>query len=355
MSQMDKQAIILAILLMAVTIFCAIQTQTATAQVDPTIHILSNGTVTPATTPIKQNGTTYKVTANLNTTMVVERNNIVLDGQGFTIQGAGQANGQTAINMTCTGVTVKNFHIEDWQVGVLGAYDNNKIVGNEFTNNFYDIAVYGKNYEIKQNHLGYVRIQASNIHVTENEFHTRKYGSAFWISNSSNITIEANEFLFTSDTTSFISIDSNSDIQVFHNNFFSKLLESKGQSYYFGIGGISDLEPWDNGFPSGGNYWRDFSVIYGNASMIDDSGIWDTAHVISERMNLVDRYPLYNPYDIDIAPLPTPPPSQTPEVSPTPSVSEIPIWTFLLVITAGFVVTILKRKVLGRPMGSVCA
>ncbi|MBS7632419.1 right-handed parallel beta-helix repeat-containing protein [Candidatus Bathyarchaeota archaeon] len=46
---------------------------------------------------------------------------------------------------------------------------------------------------------------------------------------------------------------------------------------------------WDNGFPSGGNYWSDYTSKYPNAAEIDASGIWDTPYFIDE--NNTDRYP----------------------------------------------------------------
>jgi len=360
---MSKQAILLAVLLLASLLFCGIQTKPATAQSATPIHILPDGSIEPANTPLQIEGNIYKATANINTPIVVEKNNIVLDGQGYSIQGTGAANGQVAINLTCTAITVKNFHINGWQVGILGAFDNNKIVGNEFTGNSYDIAVYGKNYEIKQNRLCYVRIQGTNIHVTENEFHTRTYGSAFWISNSTGITIEANDFTLADQTTSFVSIDSNSNLKVYHNNFLSTLLPSKGQSYFFGMAGISDLEPWDDGYPSGGNYWSDFSVKYNNASMIDDSGIWNISYVITSNGAPVDRYPLCNPYEIHIAHVAPPPTSpitpsssEATEDNPTPTVPEFSICALvLLFVTILLAVANSRKKFIGKPMDTVCA
>jgi len=55
---------------------------------------------------------------------------------------------------------------------------------------------------------------------------------------------------------------------------------------------------WDDGYPSGGNYWSDYEERYPNATELDDSGIWDTPYVIDEQNQ--DRYPLMKPY----APLP---------------------------------------------------
>jgi hypothetical protein len=58
----------------------------------------------------------------------------------------------------------------------------------------------------------------------------------------------------------------------------------------------SDGSPntWDNGYPSGGNYWSDYQTRYPSAAEIDGSGIWNTPYVIDA--NNTDRYPLMSPW-----------------------------------------------------------
>jgi len=55
---------------------------------------------------------------------------------------------------------------------------------------------------------------------------------------------------------------------------------------------------WDDGYPSGGNFWSDYEDIYPDAEELDNSGIWDTPYFIDE--NNQDNYPLMEPW--------TPPP-----------------------------------------------
>jgi len=59
---------------------------------------------------------------------------------------------------------------------------------------------------------------------------------------------------------------------------------------------VSDGSPntWDNGYPSGGNYWSDYQTNYPTAAEIDGSGIWNTPYVIDS--NNRDNYPLMNPW-----------------------------------------------------------
>jgi hypothetical protein len=54
----------------------------------------------------------------------------------------------------------------------------------------------------------------------------------------------------------------------------------------------SSNNTWDNGYPSGGNYWSDYLTRYRNASEIDSSGIGNTYYVIDA--NNIDHYPFMN-------------------------------------------------------------
>ena len=47
---------------------------------------------------------------------------------------------------------------------------------------------------------------------------------------------------------------------------------------------------WDDGYPSGGNYWSDYEERYPNATELDGSGIWDTPYIVGK--NNQDSYPL---------------------------------------------------------------
>ena len=69
--------------------------------------------------------------------------------------------------------------------------------------------------------------------------------------------------------------------KIFHNYF----LNNTNQVYTTGA-----INTWDNGYPSGGNYWSDYEERYPDAEEIDESGIWDTPYVINE--NNRDNYPI---------------------------------------------------------------
>jgi aminopeptidase YwaD len=66
------------------------------------------------------------------------------------------------------------------------------------------------------------------------------------------------------------------------NNYF---LNNTNQAYITGA-----MNTWDNGYPSGGNYWSDYEDRYPDAGEINESGLWDTPYVIDEYN--VDNYPI---------------------------------------------------------------
>lgn len=105
-----------------------------------------------------------------------------------------------------------------------------------------------------------------------------------------------------------IGLDAPSNL-FYHNN----LVDNTPQVTY-----KSHVNSWDNGYPSGGNYWSDY-----NGTDADNDGIGDTPYIIDD--NNQDRYPLINqstaPVPIPL-PLPTPTPTPQPTPTPTPTTNE---------------------------------
>ena len=105
------------------------------------IYIRADGSVDP---PIARISTvdkiTYTFTGNISECIVVERDNIVIDGSGYTVQGAKVTEG-TGINLSGrSNVTVSNVQIMNFFCGMwLYLSSNGKISGNNITNNSYGL------------------------------------------------------------------------------------------------------------------------------------------------------------------------------------------------------------------------
>lgn len=93
---------------------------------------------------------------------------------------------------------------------------------------------------------------------------------------------------------------------LYHNNF--------SNNYYNAFDNASSIvENWDNGYPSGGNYWSDYTSRYPNATETKTSGIGNTPYLIWA--DNIDNYPLMAPFDItnqSDTPLAIPPATTSP-------------------------------------------
>ena len=87
-----------------------------------------------------------------------------------------------------------------------------------------------------------------------------------------------------------ISLYSSSNNKIFHNNLNKNPIQAYDNS---------NNNFWDNGYPSGGNYWSDYTGVDlksgSNQNLPGSDGIGDTSYPISGGSN-VDRYPLMAPH-----------------------------------------------------------
>ena len=105
---------------------------------EESIFITSDGTISPSSAPIQRDEERYTLMANLSSGIVVQRDNIVIDGNGYTLQGDGAGKGFDLSYRK--NVTVKNAHIRSFTYGVdLEHSTDNKIVGNWITRCVYGI------------------------------------------------------------------------------------------------------------------------------------------------------------------------------------------------------------------------
>jgi parallel beta-helix repeat protein len=349
-----------------------------------TIYIRADGSVEPSTANITSvDNVTYTFTNNINDYIVVQRNNIVVDGAGYTLRGTGSG---TGIDLSYrNNLTLKNVEVTNFNHGIFLEYSsNNTVTVNTASDNTFGIVLgYSSNNTISGNNLssnnnhGIVLSYSSNNTVTVNTASDNNHGIVLsyssnntisgnnlssnrivgiWLHYSSNNTVSVNTassnddngillissgnntltgntasnndcgigLLHSSNNTisgnnvssnnyyglSLVSssnntisgnnVSSNNDCGIdlywssnnvlFHNNLIGNTPQASVTTGY--------VNTWDNGYPSGGNYWSDhnppdvYSGPYQNVTGSD--GIGDTPYVIDADNQ--DNYPLMGPF-----------------------------------------------------------
>jgi parallel beta-helix repeat protein len=175
----------------------------------------------------------------------VQRSSVFLDGAGFTVSTTSKAGSYGIYLNGVSNVTVWNVSVQSFQIGVFA-------------------------------------LSCSNCDVAETRLFNNAYGIC--LEQSSFSTVEANNV--TKSGSAGIYLDMSDSNSVFFNNFFNNAV----QASCFESSGNS----WDDGYPSGGNYWSDYQTRYPSASEIDGSGVWNTPYVVDA--NDADRYPLMTPW-----------------------------------------------------------
>jgi len=233
-----------------------------------TIYIKADGSIEGTTDIMTVDNVTYTLTANINDSIVVERNNITIDGAGYTLQGTGSEIGIYLLFRN--NITIKNMEIKNFWAGIQLSYSsNNMISGNNITN------VPGSQYQ-----HGIYLYESSNNIISGNYIHGL-YGFGIWGEGSSNNIISGNTI---KDTFNGIWLNGGSNNRIYHNNFINHSTDCDCPS----------STTLDAGYPLGGNYWDKyngadlFSGQYQNETGSD--GIGDTAYTINA--NNTDNYPL---------------------------------------------------------------
>ena len=136
----------------------------------PAFIIRSDGSVDPPTASIQRTGEIYTFTDNIiGYTIAVERDNVILDGSGYTLQGTGSSTGVFIRNRNS--ITVRNMEIRDFSKGIrlltdvgMGISGNHILSGNNLINNGLGISIsYSSNNVLRNNQLNY---NVGSIYVT---------------------------------------------------------------------------------------------------------------------------------------------------------------------------------------------
>lgn len=320
--------IILELLLLTIT-FSMFNLKAVTAS--GTIYIRADGSIDPPTASIQRDGNLYTFTDNIYEPIVIEKSNIILDGGGYTLQGPGSGTG--IYLYSGTNVTIQNINIMNFDYGIRFEWSSGNVIReNNITCKFDGVRLSSSsNNTLFQNIIannGYqgLFISHSSFNIILENYITNNTGDGIWLSSADNNTISSNTianngnygiWLHTSSNNTVFnnSITNNKEdgiqIAFSSNNNIIQANNITGNNYGIRIFGSSNnkiyhnslvdnsiqawVEPgysniWDNGFPSGGNYWSDYKERYPDADELDDSGIWDTPYVINE--NNRDNYPL---------------------------------------------------------------
>jgi len=145
-----------------------------------TVYINSDGSVSPSGAPISSvDNVTYTFTGNMSypayNGIVVERNNTVIDGNGYIVQGGGSTYGIDMADVS--NVTIENANVEDFQNGIWLGYSSNITVSrNNATANDQGICLEG----------------SSNDNVSENDA-TANNAYGIYVDSSSNNTVGGND------------------------------------------------------------------------------------------------------------------------------------------------------------------
>jgi len=221
-----------------------------------TIVIEENGSVecSQPDPPLRRIGATYYLADDIRIItrkegIVVKKSNIVVEGNGRIIAGCGGFTSECGILLEkVNNVTLRNVSVVDFENGIgFNFSSGNNLVECTFSSN---------------NLAGVFLYSSSNNKIVNCTVSKNRFGIVSW---------------------------SSFDNVVYHNNF----IYNANQAFC-----VDSQNIWDNGYPSGGNYWSDYASVDYKSSQNQDEpgadGILDEPFFIG--LNNRDYYPLATPY-----------------------------------------------------------
>ncbi len=230
--------------------------------------------------------------------------------------------------VNCTGITVQSLNLIKNGHSILLAYTiHSAITKNNITNNYSGIAIWASSdnnisgNDIANNWEGIGLIHSSNNSLYGNNVAANSY-RGITVRDSSNNKIYDNKIEANSDYGIELSDSSNNKIygnritnswdgiwllrssnnMFYHNNFLNNTYHADVETY--------EPNVWNDGYPSGGNYWSDHVTVDDYSGVNQDEpgsdGIVDAPYTIDD--NNRDNYPLAEPWSpvisatIDVGP-----------------------------------------------------
>jgi parallel beta-helix repeat protein len=284
-----------------------------------TIYIRPDGSVDPETAPIHRVGDTYTFSGDIyspyvldKSAIAVERDNIVLDGAGYSLQGVGNGMG---INVTSSSnATIKNLEIKEFAVGiVIWESSNNTIFGNTITKNNVGIGLWQSSDNKISGNIIFansgtgIAISGSGTlnNVVGNYIANNKFGIGFGYGTSNiiaeNYIANNEEGIYFGGNPPVLGASNNT---LYRNSFINNTKQVNDYHWTSSFSSPS-INTWDKG--KEGNYWSDYKDKYPNATKLIRSGIWNTPYILDQYNK--DNYPLLS------NPLPSPSDTTPPAIS----------------------------------------
>jgi len=271
----------------------------------PLVYIRPDGAIQGSNGIITHDNTTYSLVNDINASLIVQKDNTVIDGADHTIQGPGNG---TGIDLTDrNNVTVTNTNIKDFEAGIhlqnsTGCNINNNLILNN--TNGIEALEYSTGNTISNNNIssngrcGIYLWYASNNKILDNYFSGNAY-SSFGAAVELNWYSDNNKIVRNSvfQNTVGVYLWGSTNETVIHNNFDNNIY------YQFEYSGYFLPNNLDNGYPEGGNYWSDYTGqdnYQGIGQNVTGSdGIGDTPYRAVPSDSNVDMYPLMNPIGLN--------------------------------------------------------
>jgi len=259
------------------------------------IYIRSDGSIEPPTASIQQHGYLYTLLDDIYGCLIIERDNIIVDGQGFTLKGNS--------DFKSKGVTIEGRSI--W----LGYSDNNIVFNNNITQNYgrsimldHSSHNFINNNRIIENGCDAIVVcNANHNRVFKNQIKENN-GRGIWLGYSDNNIVFNNNItkieLFYSENNTIhgnfivknnyygIKLESSCYNKIYNNNFINNTIQTCIAS---SLGNV-----WNAEYCLGGNYWSHLNNIDlkkgTSQNETGSDGIADTPYIIGEQN--IDNYPL---------------------------------------------------------------